>query len=360
MSRLEVWLECVPLANPVQLASRAVSERHWLLVRVTTKDGVSGLGFAYAGYEAGEIALAAVEHLLGPLILGQDAAKTDRVWATLYRQAMIQGRAGAVQRALSAIDIALYDRNARAAGLPLADYIGRGRELEPDTYFGAGYYEAGGDPAEARTLAKLVAAGARAVKVKVGRFGPDRESQRLRAFRQTVGDDVHLTVDANGAFASVPDAVAAIEAYRRHSRIDMIEDPFSPDDIDAYCELCLHGTVPVATGELFTNEAEFGRFMRTKAVHVPQIDVTACGGITAFRRIVAIAAAHGLMVETHWFPELHRQLAMTTPQVRRIEVFQDDEIINFGKLVMPDPGGKAGHGLVSTLSRPPDTVLGDG
>src|SRR3546814_4304551 len=77
-----------------------------------------------AGSRGGEVVLAAAEVLLAPVVVGEDSTRTEHLWSKMYSEALLQGRAGAVMRALSAIDIALHDCNARRCGLPLARHLG--------------------------------------------------------------------------------------------------------------------------------------------------------------------------------------------------------------------------------------------
>src|SRR6202011_237852 len=94
------------------------------LVKILSSDGVEGLGFCYAGNSAGRIVHAAVCELLAPMLIGQDSTRVEGLWEEMYREALLQGRTGSVMRALSALDIALWDLNARSAEMPLFAYLG--------------------------------------------------------------------------------------------------------------------------------------------------------------------------------------------------------------------------------------------
>src|SRR5690625_227355 len=109
----------LPLAAPAKFATRTVRSRQYLLVRVLSDDGAEGIGAAYCGDALGETAVVAARELFAPRLLGRDPHATEALWAELYQLALLQGRTGTVMRALSALDTALWDRNARAAGLPL-------------------------------------------------------------------------------------------------------------------------------------------------------------------------------------------------------------------------------------------------
>jgi L-alanine-DL-glutamate epimerase-like enolase superfamily enzyme len=88
-------------------------------------DGTNGIGFCYEGNLPGSLAQQAVRELLAPILLGQDLYLTERIWSQMYDASLLQGRAGSVMRGLSAVDIALWDRNAKAAGLPYGSTLER-------------------------------------------------------------------------------------------------------------------------------------------------------------------------------------------------------------------------------------------
>src|SRR5690606_22033664 len=92
------------------------------------------------GSSGGSVVLAAVRDLLRPVVLGREAYLVEQIWSAMYQEAILQGRAGAVLRGQSAIDIGLWDRNARAAGLPLYKYLGAARGDAVPAYASGGYY----------------------------------------------------------------------------------------------------------------------------------------------------------------------------------------------------------------------------
>ena len=109
----------MPLDKVTSFSNRTVSTRHYGLVKVRSTDGVEGIGFCYVGSAGGAIFEAAVQSLLAPVLLGKDSHAVEGLWQSMYQEALLQGRQGTVMRALSALDIALWDLNAKTAGLPL-------------------------------------------------------------------------------------------------------------------------------------------------------------------------------------------------------------------------------------------------
>ena len=119
-----VCAAAVPLDRVTSFSTRTVSTRHYGLVKVRSTDGVEGIGFCYIGSAAGELLTVAVEQLLAPVLIGKDSYAVEGLWQAMYDEALLQGRAGTVMRALSILDIALWDLNARTHKLPLHNYSG--------------------------------------------------------------------------------------------------------------------------------------------------------------------------------------------------------------------------------------------
>ncbi|MFQ5995695.1 MAG: mandelate racemase/muconate lactonizing enzyme family protein [Acidiferrobacterales bacterium] len=323
----------VPLARATAFATRNVLARDYTLVEIGTDDGCTGVGFCYAGSKAGTLATYAVRELLAPVLTKQDPFQVEGLWQAMYQEALLQGRVGAVMRAISALDIALWDRNARAVGLPLHKYLGAYATDTVPAYASGGYYLDDKTPEMlGEELAGYVVEGFRAVKMKVGRLGLREEEGRIAAARAAIGNDVLLMLDANNAW---PDLVTALEYMRVFEKYDpyWIEEPFSPDDVDNHARLAERTHIPVATGEIEAGRWRFKELLEKEAATILQTDAAVCGGITEFRRIAATAASFGATLCPHWFHDLHIHLVASTPNATFVEYFPDDQVLNFRRLI---------------------------
>ena len=211
---VSVCVARVPLDRVTSFATRTVSARDYCLVKIRCRDGNEGIGFCYVGSSGGRIAQLAVAELLAPRLLGQESLRVEGLWQEMYQESLLQGRAGSVMRAISSLDTALWDLNARAVKLPLYQYLGAFVGDRVPAYASGGYYLPGKSPAQlGEELAGYVAAGFKAVKMKVGRLSPAEEEARIRAARAAVGSEVHLMLDANNAWSDVPTALAYMKRY---------------------------------------------------------------------------------------------------------------------------------------------------
>lgn len=333
IASVEARTVVVPLSQPKSFSTRRVDNRHYSLVRVTDEDGATGIGFCYGGSAAGAIVTAAVRELIASSVVGVDRTLVRMIWERAYANAILHGRTGSVMRALSAVDIAIWDLNARRASLPLWRYLGGAVEAKVPAYASGGYYMPGKDPAAlAEEMKHYVQLGFRAVKMKVGMVSAGEDAERIAAVRSSVGPDVLVMLDANNAWHDLP---TALRALRRWEPLDpyWIEEPFGPDDLDNHARLVRSTPITVAMGEIEAGRWRHRAILEAEAAQVLQTDAAVCGGITEFLRIAATADSYGVSLSPHWFHDLHIHLVAATPNAQYVEFFLDDEVLNFRSLI---------------------------
>ena len=323
----------VPLDVVTSFATRTVSERHYCIVKVRSKDGHEGVGFCYVGSAAGSIAKVAVEQLLAPKLIGQNSHRSEGLWSEMYAESILQGRSGAVMRGISILDTAIWDLNARSVGLPLHQYLGCVVDDRVPAYASGGYYLEGKTPAKlGKEMEAFVKLGFKAVKMKVGRLSPREEEARVKAARSAVGDDVLLTLDANNAWRDLPTAMEYVRRFEKYNPY-WLEEPFSPDAIDLHARLAKNTSITIATGEIEVGRWRFRELVDAGGATILQADAAVCGGISEFRRIAAYADSKGITVCPHWFHDLHAPLVAATPNARFVEFFPDNQVLNFRRLI---------------------------
>ena len=335
----------VPLDRGIAFATRAVTERHYTLVRVRTDTGAEGIGFCYGGTRAGRLATVAVRELLRDLVVGRDPHQVEAIWEAMFREALLQGRRGAVLRAISAVDQALWDAVSREANLPLHHYLGGYRTAMAPAYASGGYYADGKTPDDlGEEVRGYVDQGFTAVKIKVGGVSTEEDAVRIAAARDAIGPGVELFLDANNAWRDAAGAIRAVRAWEEWNP-GWIEEPLMPDDVDGHARVAAAVATPVATGEIHATRWDFLQLVDRGAAAVLQPDAGVCGGITEWRRIAGLAAAHDLAVAPHWLADLHVHLVAATPNATWVEYFTDFSVLNLGQLFSSTlevvPGGLA-------------------
>jgi D-galactarolactone cycloisomerase len=297
---LQVHVLRSPLAEPFAFSQGWVYHRSATLVEVQTDTGLVGWGEAFAqGLEPPQVAAAAIEHALRPLVLGADPLDIEVLWHRMYHQTRDHGRKGSVIAALSAVDIALWDLAGKHHGLPVHKLLGGAFRTRVQPY-ATGFYRIKGQGERDRLVQEAHAhreAGFRLMKVKLG-YGVDDDIQVIQAIALAVqGSDVMLMVDTNHAYGRA-------EALRLGWVLDEIgvrwyEEPVVPEDIDGYVELRARLRTPIAGGENEHTLYGFRELLGRHAVDIAQPDVGSCGGLTAARHIAVLAQAHGIEVNPH-------------------------------------------------------------
>lgn len=291
-----------PLAQPFAFSQGWVASRGATLVEVSTDAGLTGWGEALCqGLQPPEIAAAAVEAALKPLLLGADPLQPEPLWYRMYHQTRDYGLKGAVIGAISGVDIALWDICGKARGEPVAMLLG-GMFRERVQAYATGFYRLSGR-GEAARLAEEAArhhgAGFRAMKVKLG-FGIEDDLAVMREIRAaTQGLAYEAMIDTNHAYG-VGEAIALGRALEDAGwRLRWYEEPVTQEDLDGYGEVRRALATPVAGGENEFTLFGFRELFARRCVDVAQPDVCAAGGFTGCRHIMALAQAHGVQVNPH-------------------------------------------------------------
>ena len=120
----------VPLARPLRLGRAVVEARDYVVVEVTTSDGVVGRAI---GNGRGAPIDVIVRDAIAPLVIGLDPLRTEQVWARMYDGCLPIGQRGRVMTALSLVDICCWDVKAQVAGMSLATRPARLPPTSPGT-----------------------------------------------------------------------------------------------------------------------------------------------------------------------------------------------------------------------------------
>jgi D-galactarolactone cycloisomerase len=285
------------LSEPFGFSQWWYDARELCLVEVTTEEGVTGWG---EGYGPARVIRAAIEHFFAPLLIGRDVAAPPAVWQALYERSCDYGRKGIMLSAISALDIALWDIEGKAAGEPVCRLLSDSAEAAaqvPAYATGMYFVEREDLPATlAREAAGYVEEGFRGVKMKVG-LGQEEDLANVDAVRECIGPEPLLMVDANHAYG--PDQAIAMARRLEPYGITWFEEPVSPDDLDGYRRVRREAAMPVAGGECEFTRYGFGPLLRGGCVDIAQPDPCAAGGISEMRHIAALAEECGVPVVFH-------------------------------------------------------------
>jgi D-galactarolactone cycloisomerase len=294
------------------------------LVEVKTDAGIGGWGSCFT---SGKLIEGAMQ-LLWPLLEGESAVEPERVTEKLRQSTFWQGRGGAVEHAISGLDLALWDIMGKACGQPVSRLLGGNYRSRIKPYGSILFDEP--DIVLARKLGDVVQRGYKAVKLGWRPFGRrDRRFDELliRTARRTVGDDIELMVDAGGSEQFWPHGRNwARETAKMLADYGIVwfEEPLPPDDLAGYIELTRTSPVPIAGGEVLTRRQAFLPWIENHAVDIIQPDSTKNGGLSESRRIGWMAYDHNIQLVSHGWNTVvglaaDLQLAAALPVARYVE-----------------------------------------
>jgi L-alanine-DL-glutamate epimerase-like enolase superfamily enzyme len=335
VTRVEAAAYTVPTGRPEGDGTLTWDSTTWVVVRVGTDDPAlpTGLGWTYAP----SAAVAIVHDLLSGVVTQHRVMDVRRSWESMVRAVRNAGRPGLVSMAISAVDTALWDLQARVLGVPLHRLLGTVRDEVP--VYGSGGFTTDPEAHLRDQLRGWVEQGIPRVKLKIGESwgtNVERDLERVAISRQVIGSEVALFVDANGGY----DAAQAVRVGRRLEEHDVtwFEEPVCSDDHQGLRRVRESVVPDVTAGEYGDSLAYFSHLLAAETVDCLQVDVTRCGGYTEWQRIAALAAAYGLDVSGHCAPSLHAAVAMATPNLRHLEWFEDHVRIESRFLeAFPDP-----------------------
>jgi L-alanine-DL-glutamate epimerase-like enolase superfamily enzyme len=295
-------VEALHLRIP-QLDSKVDGSQEVLLVRVTTDDGLVGLGEAVS---SAAVVRAIVEaplskafrHGLAAVLAGADPLDPEARWRGMYDATRWYGRRGVAIHAMAAVDTALWDIVGKHRGQPCHAVWGtrRGRVR---AYASVLFRDDAA--ASAALAADLASRGFTAIKFGWGRFGRDRawDLASLGAIRSAIGDGIDLMVDAGRIWTAGEALRRAPELFDRFA-LRWLEEPLHEDDRAGYARLAAAAPGWIAAGETEERESDFAALLDC-GVKVVQPDIGRAGGPTVCRRLSAMAAARSVWCLPHSF-----------------------------------------------------------
>jgi galactonate dehydratase len=313
----------MPKITAIETAIPAGIMPNLLFVRIHTDAGLIGCGETY--YTPHAIA-ALIHDWMAERLLGADAMAVESHWRFLYERCTPFGHPGAEMRALSAIDLALWDILGQASGQPVYRLLGGPvRETIPvyNTCGGPSYgavLDAGESPrhpgnwasnfAAGDLAAELVAEGIPALKMwpfdkAAHRSGGLRISwddleegmKPLREIRERVGMKLEIMIEGH-AFFQLPAALRIAEALREIKPL-WLEDVLRVDNVATLADFRRQSGMPIAASEMLLGRKEYLSVLQAQAADYVMVDPTWNGGISETRRVIDLAQAYNVPATIH-------------------------------------------------------------
>ena len=275
-----------------------------LVIRIHTDEGITGIGEVDSSPELVRALVQApsshaVATSLRDALLGEDPLDVERLWHKMYRGLIYFGRRGIAIHAISGLDIALWDIKGKALGKPVFELLGMPHRDRVRAYASRLMPDTAAEVTDA--VAELRDQGFSAVKLGWGPLGKDPRQDVVlaAAAKAAAGDEVEIMIDAGLGY--VADAKTAIGVAREYEQLGIywLEEPFEPDEYEAYAELADTVDLRVTAGEQDVTWWGFRELIDRAHVDVVQPDVTRCGGITETIRIAELARSRGIETVPH-------------------------------------------------------------
>ncbi|HEX8910624.1 MAG TPA: enolase C-terminal domain-like protein [Anaeromyxobacteraceae bacterium] len=303
-----------PMTYPLGTSAAVVRKAPLLLIDLQTDEGITGRTYLFCYRASIPRAIDAVLRDAVTVVKGERAAPLD-VAGKLARRFALVGVSSVVRMALSALDVALWDAAAVAAGLPLASLLGASpRPIPAYNSSGLGLMppEAAADEAE-----KLLAGGFRSVKLRLGHGTLEEDLAVARAVRKRLPAAVELPVDYNQAL-TVAEAVRRGRALESEG-ISWLEEPIRHDDYAGNAAVARALAVPVQIGENFNGPEAMATALGAGACDYVMPDSARIGGVSGWLQASALAAAYRIEMSSHLHPELSAHLLAATPTCHYLE-----------------------------------------
>jgi mannonate dehydratase len=303
--------------------------RNFVTLKIETDQGLTGIGDATLNGRELAVASYLSEHVI-PCLIGRDAQQIEDIWQYLYRGAYWR-RGSVTMTAIAAVDTALWDLKAQAAGMPLYQLLG-GRSRTGVMVYG---HANGADIEQAVDEAQRYAEmGYRAIRVQsgvpglkqsygVGRgrlfYEPadaslpsehewstekylDHTPKLFDAVRSRLGWDHHLLHDVHHRLTPIEAARLgrALEPYR----LFWMEDATPAENQEGFKLIRQHTTTPLAVGEVFNTVWDCKDLIQNQWIDYIRATVVHAGGITHLRRIADFAAMYQVRTGCHGATDL--------------------------------------------------------
>jgi mannonate dehydratase len=303
--------------------------RNFVTLKIETDQGLNGIGDATLNGRELAVASYLTDHVI-PCLIGRDPHQIEDIWHYLYRGAYWR-RGPVTMSAIAAVDTALWDIKAKAAGLPLYQLLGGASRT------GVLVYGHANGPDIEQTVAEVLryrGMGYRAIRAQSGVPGLEkvygvgrgtmfyepadaslpsehdwdtakylRHTPRLfDAVRSAVGDDVHLLHDVHHRLTPIEAARLGkdLEPYR----LFWMEDATPAENQDAFRLIRQHTTTPIAVGEVFNTIWDCKGLIENQLIDYIRTTVVHAGGITHLRRIADLAALYQVRTGSHGATDL--------------------------------------------------------
>jgi mandelate racemase len=330
------------LERPIVARIATITEWPLILIDLETEEGVTGRSYLEPYLPQSIRYLVPMLHDLGELLAGRTVAPVE-LFDAARRSLHFVSYGGLAMIAASGLDMAAWDALAQAAGVPLCVLLGGSTGAVP-AYNSNGLWLQEPTAVAAEALELREEGGFAGLKLRLGRDRLADDLATVAALREAVGADMALMVDFNQGLSQA-DALARCHAIDGLG-LAWIEEPVVYDDLDGYARLAADLATPLQIGENFYGPRDLHRALQLKACDLVMPDFMRIGGVTGWLRAAPIAAAAGIPISTHLYPEVAAHMLRVAESAHWLEwqnwadpVLQEPYPVRDGRLHIPNRPG---------------------
>ena len=330
------------LKRPVVARIATLADWPLILIDLHTEEGVIGRSYLEPYLPKSMRYLIPALHDLGEMLKGHRLAPIE-IYEAARKSLHFVGYEGMSMVAVAGLDMASWDALAKAAGVPLCVLLGGSVGAVP-AYNSNGLWLRSPTEVASEAVELREEGGFEGLKLRLGRERLADDLATVEAVREAVGSEMSLMVDFN-------QGLHLGEALERCHAIDdlglaWIEEPIVYDNLEGYARLTADLKTPVQIGENFYGPRALYTALQMKACDYVMPDFMRIGGVTGWQRAAAIAAAAGIPISTHLYPEVAAHVMRVTETAHWLEwqdwanpILQQPYEVKAGKLHIPDVPG---------------------
>lgn len=307
MKVVRVETRCVTekLAKPIGSALGQIHSFGCILVFVHCDNGVVGENMVFTLNARRTRVLQSMIEELGDLIVGRDAGHIAGFWVRAWKDINFLGHKGVPVVGISALDGALWDALGKMSNLPLYRILGGAQDRVP-AYHSGGLWLSSSDRELVAEAESFVAAGFKAMKMRLGSPDPATDIARVRTVRAAIGPRIKLMADGNQGL----NESQAIRLGRALEEFDLtwFEEPLPAWDVDGLARVAAALDTPIASGETEYTRYGFRRMLELRSADILMPDLQRVGGVSEFMRVGHMAESYDIPVSSHLFPETSLQV----------------------------------------------------
>jgi mandelate racemase len=342
LARLLARPVVLKLKRPVVARIATITEWPLILIDLYTAEGVVGRAYLEPYLTKSMRYLVPALNDLGELLKGRRVAPVE-FYDVARKSLNFVGLQGLSMIAVAGLDMAAWDALARAAGVPLCVLLG-GTVGPVPAYNSNGLWLKEPAAVAAEAVELQAEGGFKGLKLRLGRPRIADDLATVDAVQQAVGADTRLMVDFN-------QGLSFAEALERCPLIDdrglaWIEEPILYDNLEGFARLAAQLKTPIQIGENFYGPRDLHTALAMKACDLVMPDFMRIGGVTGWLRAAPIAAAAGIPISTHLYPEVAAHVLRVSETAHWLEwqdwadpVLQAPYPVKDGQLHIPNRPG---------------------